>query len=511
MSANKRISHPALWVPTSYLSEGIPFAMAIWVTGTMFKNLGLPDGKIALVTGSIGIAWSLKPFWASFLDMYRTKKFFVLATELLMAGLLAGIGLALKLPSYFTIITILLWFLAFASATQDICVDGVYITSLKKKQQAAWQGTQSAFWNGGRLFGTAAIVGIAGWLIDHGTDRHTAWMYALLISAATLAVLAIYHYFFLPTGSVSKRTKDAAEVTEKFTEGLRALPQKRAMLTVPRNAFSRAVLPVVGPLILAVARPFARAFLPFFTRRSPRFQEVVAVFVDSIVTFFQKKAIWGMLLFVFLYRTGEGFLLVEAPLFMQGSLASGGLGLSLGQKSFIDGTLGTVVSVIGGLLGGLFASKVGLKRGLLFLAICMNVPHLCYVILSQAVSPNAPLPMEMVYALVSVEKLGYNFGFVGNMLYMMQQIAPGKYKMTHYAFSTALMNLVLVPTQSISGKLAEWMSYKTFFVFVLIASIPSILAAWKAPFPDPPDLEEEEDEEAEATRPAEASIRPAVV
>lgn len=347
MSANKRISHPALWVPTSYLSEGIPFAMAIWVTGTMFKNLGLPDGKIALVTGSIGIAWSLKPLWASFLDMYRTKKFFVLTTELLMAGLLAGIGLALKLPSYFTIITILLWFLAFASATQDICVDGVYITSLKKKQQAAWQGTQSAFWNGGRLFGTAAIVGIAGWLIDHGTDRHTAWMYALLISAATLAVLAIYHYFFLPTGSVSKRTKDAAEVTEKFTEGLRALPQKRAMLTPPRNAFSRAVLPVVGPLILAVARPFARAFLPFFTRRSPRFQEVVAVFVDSIVTFFQKKAIWGMLLFVFLYRTGEGFLLVEAPLFMQGSLASGGLGLSLGQKSFIDGTLGTVVSEIG--------------------------------------------------------------------------------------------------------------------------------------------------------------------
>jgi PAT family beta-lactamase induction signal transducer AmpG len=509
MSATKRILNPALWVPTSYLSEGIPFAMAIWVTGTMFKNLGLPDGQIALVTGSIGIAWSLKPIWASFLDMYRTKKFFVLVTELIMAGLLAGIGLALKVPSYFTIITILLWFLAFASATQDICVDGVYITSLKKKQQAAWQGTQSAFWNGGRLFGTAAIVGIAGLLIERGIDRHTAWMYALLISAATMAALAVYHYFVLPTGSVARRTKDAAEVTVRFTEALRALPQRRSMWTAPQNAFGRALAPVLGPLILAAARPFARLFQPFFLKRSPRFQEVVAVFVDSIVTFFQKKAIWGMLLFVFLYRTGEGFLLVEAPLFMQGSLASGGLGLSLGQKSFIDGTLGTVVSVIGALLGGFFASKVGLRRGLLFLAICMNVPHLCYVILSQAVSPNAPLPMEMVYALVSVEKLGYNFGFVGNMLYMMQQIAPGKYKMTHYAFSTALMNLVLVPTQSISGKLAEWMSYKTFFVFVLVASIPSILAAWKAPFPDPLDIEEEEEEEA--LRPAEASVRPAAV
>jgi PAT family beta-lactamase induction signal transducer AmpG len=469
----------------------------------------LSDGQIALVTGSIGIAWSLKPLWASFLDMYRTKKFFVLAMELVMAGLLAGIGFALKLPNFFSVITVLLWFLAFASATQDICVDGVYITSLKKKQQSAWQGTQSAFWNGGRLFGTAAIVGLAGLFINKGFDRHTAWMYAMLIAAATMATLAIYHYFFLPTGSVAQRTKDAAEVTTRFSESLRTLPQRRTIWSPPKNAFARVLVALSQPILLAIARPLAKLFRPFFLKRSLRFQEVVAVFVDSIVTFFQKKAIWGMLLFVFLYRTGEGFLLVEAPLFMQGSLADGGLGLSLGQKSFIDGTLGTVVSVVGGLLGGLFASKVGLRRSLVFLAICMNVPHLCYVILSQAVSPSAPLPMEMVYALVSIEKLGYNFGFVGNMLYMMQQIAPGKYKMTHYAFSTALMNLVLVPTESISGKLAQWLSYKTFFVFVLIASIPSIIAAWKAPFPDPPDVEEEsEDETLTASEP---SVRPAVV
>jgi PAT family beta-lactamase induction signal transducer AmpG len=428
MSVSKRIPHPALWVPTAYLSEGIPFAMAIWVTGTMFKNLGHSDGDIALVTGGIGIAWSLKPFWAAFLDMYRTKKFFVLAMELVMAALLAGIAVALRLPNYFSIITGLLWFLAFASATQDICVDGVYITSLDKAKQSAWQGTQSAFWNGGRLFGTAAIVGVAGMLINGGLDRHTAWMYAMLLAAGTMAALAIYHYFVLPTGSLSRRPKDA--------------------------------------------------------------KEVVATFVDSVKAFFQKKAIWGMLIFVFLYRTGEGLLLVEAPLFMQSALDKGGLGLSLGQKSFIDGTLGTIVSVAGGILGGVFVSKRGLKRSLLFLAICMNVPHLCYVILSQTVSPVTGLPMWAIYVLVSFEKFGYNFGFIGNMLYMMQQIAPGKYKMTHFAFATSFMNLVLWPTQSVSGKLADWLGYKSFFIFVLVASIPSIIAAWKAPFPNPPDLEE---------------------
>jgi PAT family beta-lactamase induction signal transducer AmpG len=195
-----------------------------------------------------------------------------------------------------------------------------------------------------------------------------------------------------------------------------------------------------------------------------------------------------MLGFVFLYRAGEGFLLVEAPLFLQAKLHDGGAGLSLTDKSLIDGTLSTVVSIVGGLLGGAFASRFGLRRTLLLLAICLNVPHVCYVYLSQAAARETPLSFAFVAALVSIEKFGYSFGFVGNMLYMMQQVAPGRYKMTHYAFSTALMNLVLVPTQMASGPLAEWLGYKNFFLFVMLASVPSILAAWLAPFPNAPEV-----------------------
>jgi MFS transporter, PAT family, beta-lactamase induction signal transducer AmpG len=279
-------------------------------------------------------------------------------------------------------------------------------------------------------------VGLAGSMKSGGSDARTAWTVALGVAAASMAGLALYHYFVLPTGSITQRPKDAGEV--------------------------------------------------------------ISTFGDSVRAFFQKKSIWGMLLFVFLYRTGEGFLLVEAPLFMQAPLNQGGLGLSLEQKALVDGTVSTIVSIIAGLLGGAFVSRYGLKRSLLFLAICLNVPHLCYVILSQAVRPDSPLPLWQIYMLVSVEKFGYSFGFVGNMLYMMQQIAPGKYKMTHYAFATALMNLVLVPTQMVSGPLADWMGYRSFFVFVLVASIPSILAAWKAPFPNPTDQAEGSLEEPEA-------------
>jgi PAT family beta-lactamase induction signal transducer AmpG len=281
------------------------------------------------------------------------------------------------------------------------------------------------------MFGTSLIVGLASIFIGGGAGPHTGWMYALLIAAGTMGGLAVYHYFVLPTGSLAQKPHSAREVVMTFGEAVKA--------------------------------------------------------------FFQKKSIWGMLIFVFLYRSGEGLLLVEAPLFMQAAVSQGGLGLSLAQKSLVDGSVGTIVSVAGGVAGGLFVARYGLRRTLVILALCMNVPHLCYIALSHMVSPGHPVSLVTIYALVSVEKFGYNFGFVGNMLYMMQQIAPGRFKMTHYAFATSLMNLVLVPTQSVSGYLADKLGYRSFFIFVLVASIPSVIAAWKAPFPNPVDLDEEDE------------------
>lgn len=425
-TTEQKVAHPLAWVPTAYFAEGIPFAMVIWVTGTMLKNFGHSDGQITLATASVGIAWSLKPFWASFLDMFKTKKFFVLSMEYAMAGVLCLLAVATQLPNYFHLIIAGLWVLAFASATQDICIDGVYITSLDKKRQAAWIGIQGMAWNVGRIFATAAVVWIAGELQE---SRHlppkVAWSYALGVSAGVMALLAVYHGFMLPQGSLSRRPKDA--------------------------------------------------------------KEIVSTFMDTVRDFFKKKQIWLMLLFVFLYRSGEGFLLVEAPLFLQAPLSAGGAALTLKEKGFIDGTVSTTISIIGGIAGGAFISKFGLKKTLLFMAICMNVPHVCFVYLSHVVSPTTPLSLGTIATLVTIEKFGYSFGFVANMLYMMQQISPGKYHMTHYAFCTALMNLVLIPTQMASGPLADALGYRAFFLFVMLASIPSILVAARAPFPNPPD------------------------
>ncbi|MCF3648307.1 MFS transporter [Synoicihabitans lomoniglobus] len=432
-SSAKPVPHPVVWVPSLYFAMGIPFSMVIWVAGTMFKDLGHTDGQITVATASIGIAWSLKPLWAAFLDMYRTKRFWVLSMEFALAALFIGIALALPLPNYFQVTIAMMWVLAFSSSTQDITADGIYITALDKKKQAAFIGVQGVFWNVGRLFAVAAIVWIAGTLQESG--QHTAkeaWTWAIGLSGATMALLGIYHLFVLPTGVVGEKPKNAKAVAASFWE--------------------------------------------------------------SLIAFFKKDQLWGMLAFVFLFRSAEGLLLVEAPLFLQAPLEEGGIGLTLVQKGTIDGLISISVSLIGGLLGGLFIAKHGLKKSLFIMALCVNIPNLCFVYLSQMVSPESPLSLTTVATLVTIEKAGYSFGFVANMLYMMQQISPGKFHMTHYAFCTALMNLVLVPTQMISGPLADAVGYKTFFIIVCFASIPSLIVAWFAPFP----RDERADQAAEA-------------
>jgi PAT family beta-lactamase induction signal transducer AmpG len=224
------------------------------------------------------------------------------------------------------------------------------------------------------------------------------------------------------------------------------------------------------------------------TERPHSVGAVARTFWDTIVEFFRKEHIWGMLMFVFLYRSSEGLLLIEGPLFLQASPDAGGVGLTLKEKGIIDGTISTFVSLFAGLLGGAFMAKFGLKRNtLVFMALCLNVPHLTYVVMSQMAGPGATHSLVVIGALVTIEKFGYSFGFVANMLYMMQQISPGKYHMTHYAFCTALMNLMLVPTQMISGPLADQFGYKTYFIIVMFAAIPSVLAACFAPFPRQPD------------------------
>jgi PAT family beta-lactamase induction signal transducer AmpG len=203
-----------------------------------------------------------------------------------------------------------------------------------------------------------------------------------------------------------------------------------------------------------------------------------AILRDSFVTFFQKRGVWKMIAFALLFRASIGLLDKIGPFFMVDSMAKGGLGLSNEQLGIVYGTYGLVAVLVGSLLGGLFVARRGLKRTLFILCCAVNIPNLTFL----AMALTLPSSVLAISAGVIVEKFFFGFGSVGYMIYLMQQLAPGKYATTHYAFGTGLMGLCNMVTGMVSGQLQETMGYAAYFGFVMVATLPAFVATWFAPF-----------------------------
>jgi PAT family beta-lactamase induction signal transducer AmpG len=410
---------PWAWVPTLYLAMGTPMITVSVVAAIMYKNLGLSNTEIALYTGSMYLPWVLKPLWAPLLEMFFTKRLFVLAMEFGIAATLACVGLALGLPSYLAASLTFLWVVGFASATQDIAADGVYIAAMSPKQQAQFVGVQGICWNAGRLLASGVMVECTQWMHrDLALSWQTTWSFVMFALALVMTLLGIWHLRALP------RNEQAGEHT-------------------------------VRSLALA-----ARAMR------------------DTWLSFLQKPQIWQMLAVVFFYRFGEGFIEKIGPLFLMDARSAGGLGLDNAALGRINGSYATVGFLSGTLLGGLIAAKMTLRRSFWLLAVALNVPHLTYFFLAL----QQPESHGLIATVVTIEKFGYGFGSVGHMLYMMQQLAPGPYRTAHYAFATGIMGLCMMLTGMVSGALQEQLGYVQFFTLVLGASVPPIVLAWRAPF-----------------------------
>lgn len=428
MTHDRKRAHPLLWVPSLYFAMGTPMIAVSVVAAIMYKNFGLGNAEIAAYTGLMYLPWTIKPLWAPLVELFRTKKFFVLVMEVAMSIGFGAMAFALRLPAYLPLSIALFWIIGFASATQDIAGDGVYLTSSTAKEQATYIGIQGAAWNLGRVLVSGSLVSLTKLLFDWAAEGKTApaagphpawfvaWMIVMLLIAGILALAALWHWRVLPTGS---RAEDA-----------------------PRNI--RDALRTTG---------------------------------DAWVSFFRKPRIWTMIAAVFFYRFGEGFIEKIGPLFLLDKRSAGGLGVDNMVLGHIN-SIGTVVFVAGTLLGGFIAARVGLKRVFVALAIALNVPLVTYFYLSQALPTN----LTWIACVVLIEKFGYGLGTVGLMLYMMQQVSPGPYRTAHYAFATGIMALNMMLTGMVSGKIQEHLHYPMFFAFVVVASIPTILIAWLAPF-----------------------------
>jgi PAT family beta-lactamase induction signal transducer AmpG len=413
--SDSKIRHPAFWVPTLYTAEGLPFVIVNVVSVLMYKSLGLADAQIAFFTSLVTIPWALKPLWGPFMEMFKTKKHFVLATQFLGGVSFGLLALSLHLPDFFTWTIILFGIAAINSAIHDTAADGVYIIVLTDKQQAEYVGWQGAFYNVGKVLSQGAFVYLAGRL-EKTMGVIPAWTIVMGSFGAILVLLSIYHWYFLPTGGKSTQVKTVKESAETFW--------------------------------------------------------------DVVVTFFKKKYIlWGIL-FLILYRFAEGQAIKIVPLFMRAAREQGGLGLSTADVGVLYGFFPPLAFILGSVLSGYFTANRGLRKSLIILCAAFNIPFVAYALLAIF----QPTSFVAIMALVVFEYFGYGFGFVGLILFMMQQIAPGKYKMAHYAFATSLMQFGFLFPSMISGFVSDYLGYRDFFIWVMIATIPSFLITWFVPF-----------------------------
>lgn len=417
---------PLLWVPTGYFTMALGYIMLTSVTAIMFKNLGMDNGKAAQYSSMLILAYTIKPLFAPFVEMYRTKKFFVLCAQVLIGLGFVGCALVMELPSYMAILMVLFWGLSFVGATQDIASDGVYVTSLNSRDQSLYCGIQSLSWNIGPIVASGLLVYLSGRLhvdVFHhdpkvfGPDWIDSWRVIFFIVGGLTILMALWHLRVMPEGARAENTPTS-----------------------------------VG--------------------------DAGRILWDAFVTFFQKPGVWRMIAFAFLFRLSIGFLEKIGPFFMVDPIAKGGLGMSNEQLGIIYGTYGLAAVLLGSLLGGWFVAKRGLKATLFTLCCAVNIPNVTFLIMA-IYQPSDPYAIG---AGVVIEKFFYGFGAVGFMIYLMQQLAPGKYTTTHYAFGTGLMGLCGMVTGVVSGHLQEMMGYISYFVFIMVATIPSFLACWFAPF-----------------------------
>jgi PAT family beta-lactamase induction signal transducer AmpG len=415
MAEQKRTS-PWSWIPTLYVAEGLPFALAMSVSVVLYKNLGVSNAAIAFYTSWLGLPWILKPLWSPLVDILRTRRQWIWAMQFFLGALLAGVALAIPAPHFFQLTLVFFWLLAFSSATHDIAADGFYLLATTEHEQSFFIGFRSLFYRVAAIGAQGGLVILAGKLYQRTGDYSSAWSTAFALVAGIILSLGIYHFLVLPRPAVDQPSETVSV------------------------------------------------------------QSLSADFLKTFGTYFQKPQITVMLSFILLYRLGEAQLVKMAQLFLLDSRAQGGLGLATDQVGLVYGTIGVILFMLGALLGGFVVARDGLKFWLWPMLLAIHLPDAVFIWLAYAQPQN----LFAIGAGVAVEQFGYGFGFTAFMLYLIY-IARGGHRTAHYAICTGFMALGLHLPAAWSGWLQELLGYKHFFVWVILATIPSFLVALKIP------------------------------
>jgi PAT family beta-lactamase induction signal transducer AmpG len=402
---------PWAWIPSLYFAEGLPYVAVMTISVIMYKKLGVSNAEIALYTSWLYLPWVIKPFWSPFVDLIKTKRWWIYTMQLLTGAGLAGIAFTIPTGFFMQASLAFFWLLAFSSATHDIAADGFYMLGLPTDKQAFFIGIRNTFYRIAMVTGQGLLVMLAGFL-EVSTGRIPyAWSITFLVLAGIFVAACAWHRFILP---------------------LPADDKQRSGVT-PRS--------------------------------------ILVEFGKTFVDFFRKKGIVPALLFMLTYRLGESQLVKLASPFLLDGKEKGGLALTTAEVGFTYGTVGVLSLMLGGILGGIVIAKAGgLRRWLWPMALSLFIPNLVYWYMAYTLPDN----MLVINACVGFEQFGYGFGFTAYTMYLML-FSDGVYKTSHYAICTGFMALGMMIPGMYSGLIQEMIGYQSFFVWVLACSLPVFL------------------------------------
>lgn len=391
-----------LWIPTLYFASGLPYHAITSISDIMYKDMGVGNTKIALYTSFLLIPWTIKPLWSPFVEILGTRRKWTVYSQLVLAFCFVAVAACIPSSNYLALTIAAFMVGAFVSATHDIALDGFYILALSQDKQSFFSGIRNTFYRIATVFGSGVLVMLANELVKYSGNETKAWSATFIITA--LIMLALFFY------------------------NRHAMPSPENDVAVKANSIS----------------------------------DIFKSFGEIITSYFRKPGVIYSIIFLLLFRFPEAQLGKIGKLFLMDPVSSGGLGLDKGEIGFINGIIGVIGLIAGGIIGGICISRQGLKYWLWPMVTAISLPDALYIYMSMA----QPDSLTAIGSCILIEQFGYGFGFTAYTLYMIY-IAQGKYPTAHFAISTAFMSLGMMLPGMISGKIQEWFGYENFFIWVM--------------------------------------------
>ena len=398
--------NPWAWIPTLYFAEGLPNIIVTGLSVVMYMQMGLSDAEVGLYTGWLALPWVIKPLWSPFIDLLKTKRWWVLTMQALIGASLAGIAFSIPTAFWFQATMCLFFLIAFCSATHDISADGFYMIELDDHNQAKYVGLRNTFYRLAIIFVNGMLVSLAGILqvVFRGQIRFT-WALIFYGLAGLFIGLWLYHSRFMP------RPKEDVHTKRTLTE---------------------------------VTSELKKMFITFFQK-------------------FDRRGTVIVMLFLLFYRFPEALLNTMTKTFMLRNNYAGGLGLSPQEYGLANGTVGLIGLLLGGIIGGILVSRDGMKRWLWPMVCAITLSDVVYIYLSYSLNSN----LVVVSSCLFIEQFGYGLGFTVLTLYMLYY-SQGKYKTSHYSICTGISYLGLMLPGMLSGYIKDMVGYRMFFIIVMV-------------------------------------------